>query len=103
MNFKGTIRTKKKLNYTEFLFGPDNLIENKELLILETEENTFLCLVSALGAIKVDKRDVKEVNYHYVKNPLNYLITKEDIEQTNSSFRTNHMLHQKEKEDRGCG
>lgn len=98
MQFKGTIITKSKLQYTDFLFGPNNLIESKEFLILETEENSFLCLVSALGAIKVDKRDVKEVNYHYVKNPLDYLLTKEDIEQTNSSLKTNHMLNQKEED-----
>lgn len=73
-DFQGTVQVKGKLEYTDFLFGPKELIEGKELLFIKQDkEGNCDCMWGALSIVKVDKRDIEVVNFNRLVNPNEFI------------------------------
>lgn len=62
MKIEGKVKTKKRMNYTQYLFGDISEIEGKDLKLVKKNENgNCTCVIKDKGLVHVDRRDVEMV------------------------------------------
>jgi hypothetical protein len=62
MNIIGTVKLNDVVKYTDFPYGPLNLIAGKEVGLIKELEESYICLFGYHGVLEVYKEDVLYVN-----------------------------------------
>ena len=73
MSFKGIVKVKRTIRYTDFPY-PKRLIEGKELLLIKQNQNgDCTCLWGICGILTLELGDIEKVHFNKLIDPTKYI------------------------------